>query len=120
MPINYNRINVFIETKKKNWEKRCIDILDNDSIQFLVQFLERWHQCVKNGLINYELNQNEMIEMIDSLQRFVQFEGCILYMHLENWKIHLQRDYIYSKDHSIGHDIIEDAIAIDADLRELQ
>ena len=120
MPVNFDRINVLIEAKKRDWDTRYIDNqrLDSESLRFLLQFMEKWHQSIKNGLFSYESNADDTVCMIEQLLRFIQNRECVLYLHLEKWKKQLERDPQFAKDYSADHDIVADVLAIEADLRE--
>lgn len=120
MSVDYNRINALIEAKKRDWDTHYIDNLrlDSDSIQFLLQFTENWHQSIKNGLFSYESSTDDTVCMIEQLLRFIQKRECVLYLHLENWKRQLERDPQFAKDYSADHDIVTDVLAIEAELRE--
>lgn len=116
MTIDYYMINRYLENPQRAWSKVDKGVFSAETISFFSEYDNLWCQCIKEGLLDVSQSAQIRIELIARLQSMVDNRGCLLYQHLEKWKLKLIENV---SDSGADHDAVEDSMMIRNVLAEL-
>lgn len=83
MGINVKAIDKAITQKWKEYKKVNFD---SDTLRFVEDFVEEYYMCVREGLIDYSLMEEDKKNLLKRLLRvFDKAKNCQLYTHIKDW-----------------------------------
>ena len=83
MAINDKSIDKAITQKWKEYKKVNFD---SDTLRFVEDFVEEYYMCVREGLIDYSLMEDDKKNLLKRLLHVLdKAKNCQLYTHIKDW-----------------------------------